>query len=361
MIAKTAILAAAILALPALQVETPPRAAGREIPVRMSRVPEPGIAPAVAVGPDGAVHLVYGGDGKVFYARSTDGGRTFSPAVQVNTSSKTMGGGERGPKIALGRGGALHVVWMAPRGQGVFYARAARDGRFAEERNLMDNPEAQADGADIAADGRGRVWVVWLDSRLAKDPESPVSTPIFLTRSEDDGLTFGANAAAKSDYPGRACACCMLDAATDAAGQLLIGFRGGYQNIRDVFLLRGSRAARISGDGWKFEGCPMSGPFVQASDGKALVAWMSQGQVYYAREGGPRVAPRAERVKARNYPLALRNARGDVLLAWVEAQKLRWETYAPDGSLAGSAEQEHTRHSRPTGFVASDGAFTIVF
>ncbi len=370
LIPKTAILAAVVLTLAALDLGTAPRAAEREISVRLSRVPEPGIAPAVALGPDGAVHLVYGGDGKVFYARSADGGRTFSPALQVNTSSKPMAGGERGPKIALGRGGSLHVLWMAPRGQGLFYARAGRDGRFAEERNLLDDPRTDADGADIAADGRGRVWVVWLDPRLPKDPESPVSKSTFLTRSEDDGLTFSANAAAKSDYPGRACACCMLDATTDAAGQLVVGFRGGYQNIRDVFLLRGSRAARISDDGWKFEGCPMSGPFVQASDGAPLVAWMSQGQVYYAREGGPRIAPRAERPaghsegghnQGRNYPLVLRNSRGEVLFAWVEAQRLRWESYSADGALAGSGQQEHARRSRPTGFVASDGAFTIVF
>lgn len=335
--------------------------AGQQIAVRVIRVPEPGVAPSVAVTADGVVHLVYGGGGKVFYARSTDGGRSFPDPVQVNTTSRPGVGGERGPKIALGRGGSLHVIWMAPRGQGVFYTRADRDARFAPERNLLDLPHADADGADIAADGRGRVYVVWLDSRLPKDPQSPVSTPVFLIRSEDDGRTFGANTPVKSDYPGRACACCMLDATTDAAGGLLVGFRGGYQNIRDVFLVRGGRAARISDDGWKFEGCPMSGPFVQASDGKALVAWMSQGQVYYAREGGPRVAPRAERDKARNYPLALRNTRGEVLFAWVEAQKLRWETYSAEGALAGSGNQDHARHSRPTAFVSADGGFTIVF
>lgn len=328
-------------------------------PVRSSRVPEGGSVPSVAVAADGTLHLAFGREGNAFYARSSDGGRSFSTAVQVNRSSEATVGGERGPKIALGRRGSLHLVWMAPRGRGLFYARAGGDGRFAPERNLLD-PGTDADGADVAADGRGRIYIVWLDPRLPKDPESPVSKTIFVARSDDDGRTFGPNTPLPSDYPGRACACCALKAATDDAGRLLVGFRGAYHNLRNIYLVRGGRATLISDDGWKFEGCPMSGPFVQALEGATLVAWMSQGQVYFARESGARQAPSGT-ASARHYPLALRNQRGETLFAWVEGPKIRWEIRGPDGAPGERGETAAPAHpSRPAAFVAPDGAFTIL-
>lgn len=327
--------------------------------VQLSRVPRGGLVPSVAVAADGTVHLAFGREHKPYYSRSSDGGRTWSEPLLISSSATLDTAAERGPRVALGRGGTPQVAWMGGRGQGVFYTRAGSGGRFAIERNLLERGDA--DGLDIVTDGRGRVYLVWLDPRLGPDPNSPVSKAIFMTASSDDGQTFGPNTEVRSDYPGRACACCALHAGMDPAGRFVIAFRGGYQNVRDIYLVREGRAARVSDDGWKFEGCPMSGPFLQAGQAPALVAWMSQGEVYYAREGGPRTPPRAARSVARNYPLALVNKRGEVLFAWVEGPKLRWEAYAPDSALLSSGDTDSTPKSRPTGFVVPDGSFTVVY
>ena len=67
--------------------------------VDVRRIPNGGFQPDLAVGRDGAIHLVYyGGDstaGDVFYVRSKDGGATFSAAgcrvKVIRTSDRASG------------------------------------------------------------------------------------------------------------------------------------------------------------------------------------------------------------------------------------------------------------------------------
>ena len=50
--------------------------------------------------------------------------------------------------------------------------------------------------------------------------------------------------------------CCRLEAQVGTDGGLYVGFRGGFQNIRDPYLLKGKKGenefkvARISEDKW---------------------------------------------------------------------------------------------------------------
>ncbi len=325
--------------------------------VDVLEVPGGGVAPSVAVAADGTLHMVFGRDKGAYYTRSTDGGKTFADAVLLNRTSQVDAGSERGPRIALGRNGSRHGVWVAPRGAAVQYTRAGSSGPFAAERNLLERGEAE--GAVVAAGAAGEVSIAWIDSRLGPVPDSPVSGRIFSVRSENDGQSFTVNTQVPSDYPGGACACCTLDAGF-ARGELAFAFRGGYKNLRDVFVLRNGRSRNVHEDGWKFEGCPMSGP--RLSPDLGLIAWMSEGEVYWARENGPRSAPKAARAGARNFPLAIANKKNEVLFAWTEQSKIRWEVYAADGALATSGESASmTRKSRPAGFVRRDGSFAIVY
>jgi hypothetical protein len=56
--------------------------------VEVLRVPNGGIQPEIAVDSAGVAHMVYlagePGAANVFYVRTTDGGKTFTPAVRVN-------------------------------------------------------------------------------------------------------------------------------------------------------------------------------------------------------------------------------------------------------------------------------------
>jgi hypothetical protein len=100
--------------------------------------------------------------------------------------------------------------------------------------------------------------VCWTDGRLGLDPKSPTASPIFMARSTDNGKTFSRSEAVRHDYPGRACGCCRLEARVGPNGNLYIAFRGGYQSIRDPYLLKGRttgndfKAIRVSKDDWNF-------------------------------------------------------------------------------------------------------------
>ena len=62
--------------------------------IRFCRVPNGGLQPQVALDDKGGLHLVYySGDahhGDLFYARSKDGGASFSSALRVNESGTAI-------------------------------------------------------------------------------------------------------------------------------------------------------------------------------------------------------------------------------------------------------------------------------
>src|SRR6516165_4124615 len=84
--------------------------------IRFCRVPNGGIQPQVALDDKGTLHLVYyTGDahsGDLFYARSKDGGASFSSVVPVNQGDSAIAAGTiRGAQVSLGKAGRVHVAW----------------------------------------------------------------------------------------------------------------------------------------------------------------------------------------------------------------------------------------------------------
>jgi hypothetical protein len=228
------------------------------------RVPRGGEVPEVVLDAKGVLHMTYGrgSAGNGYYVQSRDLGKTFTAPVQLNQRADTVTTGmERGPKLAVGKGGVIHVVWLGfyKKGGGVWYTRSTDGGKtFEAERNLTEIKPAW-DNATISADQDGNVFVFWTGQwpdLPNEDPKSPVASPIIMTRSTDNGKTFAKSELVNHDYPGRACGCCRLEAQVGKGDSLYIGFRGGFQNIRDAYLLKGKKGenefkvARISEDKW---------------------------------------------------------------------------------------------------------------
>jgi hypothetical protein len=335
-------------------------------------VPDGGMCPNVLF--DGSrLHLVYGRKGLAYYTSSSDGGRTFAPSVQLG-GGKYAGdvGHERGPWVALGKDGSLHVVWMNGPEAKVFYTRSTDGGRnFSEPRNLAPRSNG-VDGATLAADARGEVYVVWANT--GQGPESPLSKTLMFVFSSDNGSTFSAARPLDNTYPGGACACCSVRAAMTPDRTLLVGFRGAYHNVRDIYLLHGPvqsnrfEASQVSADNWVFEGCPMAGPSVDAVTSKRIhVAWMSDGQVYHATSDDgdsftARAAPGDPPQGPRSLPVILSNARGEQLFAWVEDQHVRWERLSPGGRMIASGNNGRLpSDSKFAAFADRDGNFVLVY
>jgi len=341
------------------------------------KTPHDGLVPEIVLDDSGILHLTYGRGGNGYYVQSRDSGKTFSQPVQVNQRADTVTvGGERSPKLAIGKDGVIHVAWLGhyQRGGGVWYTRSTDGGQtFEPERSLLDT-RAGTDSVTIIADKEGNLFAFWLDARLPKDEQSPVAHPIFMTRSTDNGLTFSPNQPLKHDHPGSTCACCRLEARIGDDGYIYLAFRSGYQSIRDLYLLKGRKtennfkSVRVSVDDWKLEGCPMSGaPFGVDSSGRVIISWMSQGKVYWSisDKGATRFVPRIaapDGGSSENHPTVLINRKGEVLLIWKQGAQVRWARYTVDGKFTGASGTvgELPGRNKPTAFIGADDNLYIV-
>ena len=111
---KNLIAVAMIASFAALTI--PVRADATAPKVETIRVPHGGVQPQVAFDRKGVLHLVYmvgdAAHSDVFHVRSTDGGRTFSAPVRVNSQagSAIAMGTVRGAQLAIGRDGWIRHV-----------------------------------------------------------------------------------------------------------------------------------------------------------------------------------------------------------------------------------------------------------
>ncbi len=341
--------------------------------VEVLRCPEEGRIPDIVVDADGVVHMAYGKEKDGYYVRAERAGATWSAPVRVNSAAGSVAvGRERGPRLALGKAGTLHALWQDDDDLG--YARSTDGGRtWSPQRSLSD----RAGGADvptIAADGKGKVWAVWIDGRDGEDARNPSSGSIYLARSDDDGETFGAPYRAEYAYEGRACACCALDSTVGSDGRLRIVFRGALKGIRDVWLLEGDAAGarfqsiQVSNDDWRLDQCPMDGPIVAVEDGsrKIAAAWRSRDEVYWtgSPDGRRFAGSQAPAVSgpSRTYPSIRFGKGGSFLFAWVEGMDVVWELHDRTGKLEKAGRANGLPHRSRYAIVAgSDGVFHLVF
>jgi hypothetical protein len=146
-----------------------------------SKIPQRGPArgPSLAVGQDGVVHLAWT-VGDLHYASSTDGGATFQRA-RVLTRGKRYADA---PKLALSRDNTLHLAY-AEEGR-VLYLRSDDNAkRFSAPHAVAP---AGAGFPSLAVDGSGAVYVTW--ERFAERAPRPRGLGYAVSR--DAGRSFSA-------------------------------------------------------------------------------------------------------------------------------------------------------------------------
>jgi hypothetical protein len=136
----------------------------------------------------------------VIVAGSSDGGATWSEAPEP----LNRGGGAFDPQVAADGQGRVYVVWFDEREKDggkparspleVYFNRSEDFGKtwLPTDVLLSSASDTTARGARrrisvqprIAIDGRGRVFVIWIDNRFGP-------TEVFFRASEDSGKTWG--------------------------------------------------------------------------------------------------------------------------------------------------------------------------
>jgi hypothetical protein len=358
--------------------------------VRTMRVPDGGIQPQVVARGD-IVHLLYfTGDpkaGDVQYGRSTDGGRTFGKPIRVNSApgSAVAIGTIRGPRMAVAKGGRVHVAWMGsdratPRAPGnqvpMLYARLNDAGdAFEPQRNVITAHPGLDGGGTVAADDTGNVYVVWHAPEKAGDHDEGHRC-VWVARSSDNGASFAPESRANQKDTG-VCACCGLEALAVDGGGLSVLYRGATEKVhRDMHLIRldaqlKPAATRVLSE-LNVGICVMSTGSLAPGHAKILAAWEGRGEVLYAplQSDGADVAATAPpgTAKNRKHPRLAVNDAGRTLLAWTEGTA--WNR---GGAIAWQCLDERLRPLGPPGraeglpawgtagaFATRDG-FTIVY
>lgn len=247
--------------------------------VWLERTPEgEAIASAAAASKEGHTHLA---QADVWFARSTDGGATFSAPVRVNREVGSVWGfAVSKPRVRISPDGTIHVFYpgnsVAPKhGKPIvlpMYARSTDNGQsFAAPVVLGSVPDS--DNSDIVSGGlanaecfgtmttdeQGGVFAYWIDTRDMS--RSQPNGKIFSAVSYDNGRSFGKDFEV---FPGDACPCCQITA-TAHRGKIYLGSRqvstaGTRDSVVAVSTDRGQSfgpRVRWGGAAWPIEGCPL--------------------------------------------------------------------------------------------------------
>lgn len=277
--------------------------------------------------------------GNVMLQHSADG-KTFSKPVRVNDrEGDATVRNENPPKVAVAPNGDVYVCWANERGRwkgNIRFARSTNGGRsFSPAITLNSDGYAEPAGhafQSLTVDAKGKIFIVWIDERNKKPGDR--GAEIWLTISTDGGKSFSPDRRILSDI----CECCRTNLQVDAAGKLYLTYRAVPRTgpmYRDIILARsldGGKtftAAPVSEDKWEIAGCPVVGPsFSFDSAGHLTAVWFLGGGerpgLYYSTsaDDGTSFAPRRlvdpqQKIGKHAHTVSL--PKGEVLVAWDEA------------------------------------------
>ena len=290
--------------------------------------------------------------GDIYYTRrSADG--TFSPARRVNSrpASAIAIGSVRGAQMSVGPTGHIHVVWngsdavVTPpaHGRALLYARSTDGGAtFSAERDLVTWGTGLDGGGSVAAGADGRVYAVWHATPAGK---TDADGAVYLSRSNDDGVTFARENRIDPSRNG-ACGCCSIRALVDRRGSLFVVYRAAGADVhRDITLLRSDdRGATFTArrlDPWDIAACPLSSMSLAEGARGVTAAWETMGRVRVADvtagPGAPWEPVGESRPDRRKHPVITYNRAGDMLVAWLDGTawarggSVAWQMYDAGG------------------------------
>ncbi|NEX59999.1 sialidase family protein [Noviherbaspirillum galbum] len=221
---------------------------------------------------------------------SEDMGKTWTAPVRVNAQAEPIAAsGEARPHLAFGRKGELYVSWTStvarPHIGNIRFARSLDGGKtFSPPLTVHANREHVTHSFEsMIVDGDGRIFIAWIDGRdqaSAKAKGKPYAgSAIYYAVSSDQGRSF------RKDFrlADHSCECCRIGMSLDASGTPVAMWRHVFEpNVRDHAIARltadGERIAitRVTFDDWRIDACPHHGPSLAfGADGVRHQVWFN--------------------------------------------------------------------------------------
>ena len=276
------------------------------------------------------------GVSNVMLRHSVDG-RSFNPPVRVNDrDGDATVRNENPPKIAVSGKGDVYLCWAneTARWKGnIRFARSTDEGKsFLPAITINSDSAGEPNGhafQSIAADRSGRIYVVWIDERNRKPADR--GAEIWISTSDDRGKTFSRDRKILSQV----CECCRSNIQIDSSGRLLLAYRTVPNEgpmYRDIILAvsedRGASFSTrvVSHDGWEINACPVAGPALCVdSSNRITVIWFTGGGdragLYYATSPDQGVSFSKKSLldadqKLGKHAQAVVRADGEIIVAW---------------------------------------------
>ncbi|HIA14932.1 MAG TPA: exo-alpha-sialidase [Nitrospirales bacterium] len=158
--------------------------------------------PMIVLGPKGAIYVAWQdyrrSQADIYFSKSMDGGRTFDRNVKVTDEFGSAG--QLYPSMAVSPDGTISLAWHDHRkgNADIFFARST-DGGESFSRNLKvsdDETDTHQFSPSLAVDQQGHIYIAWHDLRNNSQPD------IYFGKSVDGGQSFGPNVQVSDDPSG---------------------------------------------------------------------------------------------------------------------------------------------------------------
>lgn len=276
---------------------------GRETCSDLSLICAATATPAFAS--DGALWIAARVNNKIFVAKSSNHGRSFTPPVVITPAPVTLDWGpDARPKIIVDHEGRVIVAYATFRddkfnGQ-IFFTRSIDGGKTFAAPSPMTADLASQRFIAMGLDSDGSVFSAWLDKRNRAAAREKGQTydgaGLAFAWSSDHATSFSDTRIVHDNT----CECCRIAIGFAGPGRPIVLFRNLFDNsVRDHAIMtfdgpdKPGPIYRVSEDDWAIEACPHHGPSLTVTrDGAYHAAWFTNGRVrkglFYARstDGG---------------------------------------------------------------------------
>lgn len=173
----------------------------------------------LAAGPHGALYAAWTEyDGHLWLSRSMDGGRRFSPPARLAGGAQEPPA--RAPSLAVGPGGAVYLAWTVGDSEAadIHVARSLDGGAtFGRPEPVAPSP-AYSDAPRLAVDSAGVVHLVYAESEAGPFARYGIR----YTRSTDGGRRFAPPVDISRPLPGGSRSAAFPALALDARGRVVV-------------------------------------------------------------------------------------------------------------------------------------------
>ena len=270
-----------------------------------------GIQPAICVGENESIEMVFGKGNAFYYTSSQDKGQSFTSPVLVDSLQGLHLGVSRGPQIASSRFSTV-ITAIDKKGDLYAYLLNRKTGKWQNHLIINDVPEIAKEGFNaLASDGKGTFFVAWLDLRDDK------KNKIFGAISKDGGQTWGKNKLIYHSPDSTVCECCQPSILMKDK-QVVVMFRNWIGGSRDMYVTASKDggntfqpAVKMGNGTWKLNACPMDGGGISLNERGILTSvWRRENQLFTAKLGEP------EQVLAQGRNASIATGNQNTFIAW---------------------------------------------